>query len=66
MVIDDWTYCPNCEFPALFSHMSELLGKTGQCPMCSHDIDVGSLVLVPDPSMLLRGQKKEIAEETAS
>ncbi|KAJ3334720.1 WD repeat-containing protein 19, partial [Kappamyces sp. JEL0680] len=38
MVLDDWTQCPHCEFPALLSHIKPLVEKTKACPMCSEEV----------------------------
>lgn len=58
MILQDWSYCPRCEFPALHSRMKSVLESTGQCPMCSQNVDASSLTLVDDPTELLKGRKE--------
>ncbi|KAI9206652.1 uncharacterized protein BJ171DRAFT_597315 [Polychytrium aggregatum] len=43
MVASDWSQCPRCEFPALFSEFVDLVGRTGLCPMCSNEISAESI-----------------------
>lgn len=35
MVLNDWTQCPSCKFPALHSVFSQHLAVAATCPMCS-------------------------------
>lgn len=56
MVVDDWSYCPHCEFPAIYSQFDSLLRKIGQCPMCNKDVAPESLVHVKDPSEFLKSR----------
>ena len=39
MVKDDWTLCPQCQFPALWSKFTKFIKdlNDNQCPMC-HEI----------------------------
>ena len=59
MVLDDWSYCPHCEFPALYSQFELLVKKTGQCPMCNKEVAAESIVHVRDPVELLKGPKND-------
>lgn len=34
MTLDNWTQCPACKFPALFTHFSKYLLQEKVCPMC--------------------------------
>ena len=57
MAYEDWSQCPSCEFPALFSEYSEYLregGGSNQCPMCSETVQIGSLKKIVDPSSALK------------
>ncbi|KAJ3099152.1 WD repeat-containing protein 19 [Phlyctochytrium planicorne] len=64
MILDDWTQCPSCEFPALKSEMDMLVSKTHQCPMCCCKLSMDSIVLCKNSRELLRGSKQ--AEEGSS
>ncbi|KAJ3077769.1 WD repeat-containing protein 19, partial [Quaeritorhiza haematococci] len=48
MILDDWCECPTCKFPALHSQFKDLISKTKQCPMCSAELSVEQLVLLPN------------------
>ncbi|PAA79483.1 hypothetical protein BOX15_Mlig021619g2, partial [Macrostomum lignano] len=39
MLKGDFSYCPNCDFPALFSQLQSHLESDSNCPMCSTQID---------------------------
>ncbi|NXN95131.1 WDR19 protein, partial [Rhinopomastus cyanomelas] len=43
MVRDDWTACPRCDFPALYSEFCQLLQTESLCPMCSEGVDAAQL-----------------------
>ena len=51
MVLDDWTQCPTCKFPALFTAFLKLTRESPSCPMCDSKVDPGKLTKVnnPDP-----------------
>ncbi|XP_024544591.1 WD repeat-containing protein 19 [Selaginella moellendorffii] len=49
MVLEDWTTCPSCKFPALMSEFLKMLEVEKTCPMCSQPVAEEDLVLVnPD------------------
>ncbi|XP_065554920.1 WD repeat-containing protein 19 isoform X2 [Lathamus discolor] len=48
MVQDDWTVCPRCDFPALYSEFKNMLETENTCPMCSERIDVAHLKKIND------------------
>eukprot|EP01135_Chromosphaera_perkinsii_P002400 Nk52_evm6s223 gene=Nk52_evmTU6s223 len=57
MSYDDWSQCPSCEFPALYSEFKEYLQETGgsnSCPMCSEVIRVDSVKRISDPSAIIK------------
>ncbi|KAH3756601.1 WD repeat membrane protein [Pelomyxa schiedti] len=54
MVIDDWTNCPFCEFPALFKHFTTHAAAGLPCPMCDKQIDPNTLIQNPNPMPLLK------------
>ncbi|KAM8971112.1 WD repeat-containing protein 19 isoform X1 [Sarcophilus harrisii] len=35
MLKNDWTVCPHCDFPALYSEFKIMLATENTCPMCS-------------------------------
>eukprot|EP01002_Notosolenus_urceolatus_P014900 NODE_68_length_2974_cov_11.439316_g52_i0.p1 GENE.NODE_68_length_2974_cov_11.439316_g52_i0~~NODE_68_length_2974_cov_11.439316_g52_i0.p1 ORF type:complete len:933 (+),score=364.97 NODE_68_length_2974_cov_11.439316_g52_i0:413-2800(+) len=51
MVIDDWTCCPSCHFPARYTSFVKYVEAEGQCPMCNQDIAVPAIKKIdkPDP-----------------
>lgn len=65
MVADDYSQCPSCKFPALYSEFQKLLsGPPGtdvrpvknspDCPMCSVSLMPTDVTKITDPSSLLR------------
>ncbi|XP_066041722.1 WD repeat-containing protein 19 isoform X2 [Chamaea fasciata] len=48
MVRDDWTVCPHCDFPALYSEFKSMLQTENVCPMCSERINVVDLKKIND------------------
>jgi hypothetical protein len=63
MVLEDWSMCPSCEFPALYMYFKEMLSKTSQCPMCMCTLQADKIILATNAEELLRGAKERI--ETA-
>ncbi|KAF5289365.1 hypothetical protein FQR65_LT11876 [Abscondita terminalis] len=51
----DFTVCPECDFPAIYSELLEILHFDDACPMCSEKIDPRRLVKIEDtkPYLLL-------------
>ncbi|XP_005392043.1 PREDICTED: WD repeat-containing protein 19 [Chinchilla lanigera] len=43
MLKDDWTMCPHCDFPALYSEFKILLNTESTCPMCSERLNSAQL-----------------------
>jgi len=54
MVLDDWSNCPYCKFPALYSQFKALLAKTQTCPMCTHHIEPDAIELCKNPIEMLK------------
>lgn len=51
MVLDDWTMCAHCNFPALLSMFRVVIQVERMCPMCAHSIlDAEALKCVCIPS----------------
>ncbi|RHY49095.1 hypothetical protein DYB34_008558 [Aphanomyces astaci] len=38
MVKADWSQCPHCQFPALYSHLVSHLEAEPICPMCDKEL----------------------------
>ncbi|XP_053277070.1 WD repeat-containing protein 19-like [Pleuronectes platessa] len=53
MLKEDWSECPHCEFPALYSEFTLLLKTEGVCPMCSETVRVQQLKKISDCSQCL-------------
>ncbi|XP_077157824.1 WD repeat-containing protein 19 isoform X1 [Paroedura picta] len=54
MVRGDWTVCPHCDFPALFSEFRNLLQSESSCPMCLEKINIVSLTKIVDCTPYLK------------
>ncbi|PRP88379.1 WD repeat-containing protein 19-like [Planoprotostelium fungivorum] len=54
MVIDDWSHCPCCNFPALYSFFSQYVTVETTCPMCEQQIDPSLVVLDQDAPQQLK------------
>lgn len=54
MVFDDWSQCPSCKFPALYSSLVAYCSSDNVCPMCEKEILSEAIEKVHDPSTLLR------------
>ncbi|NXF19699.1 WDR19 protein, partial [Rhodinocichla rosea] len=54
MVRDDWTVCPHCDFPALYSEFKNLLQTENVCPMCSERINTADLKKINDCTEYLK------------
>ncbi|XP_037247297.1 WD repeat-containing protein 19 isoform X2 [Falco rusticolus] len=54
MVRDDWTVCPHCDFPALYSEFKNMLQTENICPMCSERIDIVHLKKINDCTQYLK------------
>nr|XP_021388853.1 WD repeat-containing protein 19 [Lonchura striata domestica] len=54
MVRDDWTVCPHCDFPALYTEFKSLLQTENVCPMCSERINLVDLKKINDCTEYLK------------
>ncbi|NXM77221.1 WDR19 protein, partial [Serilophus lunatus] len=54
MVREDWTVCPHCGFPALYSEFKNMLQTENVCPMCSERINVVDLKKIHDCTEYLK------------
>lgn len=53
MVKDDWSQCPKCAFPALYSHLTAHLETDPTCPMCEQALEAKDVVHVPESDVKL-------------
>lgn len=52
MLKDDWSECPNCSWPALYSVFRDFVanGET-PCPICNVVVDPQQLKIIEDPNL---------------
>ncbi|XP_012720994.2 WD repeat-containing protein 19 [Fundulus heteroclitus] len=53
MLKEDWSICPHCEFPALYSQFILLLETESVCPMCSGNLSAKQVEKILDCSKYL-------------
>jgi len=49
MVLDEWSMCPHCKFPALFTPFKSLLEHEPICPMCAKEVSPTVLSFATNP-----------------
>eukprot|EP01105_Mastigella_eilhardi_P003885 TRINITY_DN1506_c0_g1_i1.p1 TRINITY_DN1506_c0_g1~~TRINITY_DN1506_c0_g1_i1.p1 ORF type:complete len:773 (-),score=230.44 TRINITY_DN1506_c0_g1_i1:109-2148(-) len=54
MVLDDWTCCPLCKFPALYKHFMKHISSGQHCPMCDRAVDPATVVKETNPTPILK------------
>uniref|UniRef100_A0A3Q1C2F2 WD repeat-containing protein 19 n=1 Tax=Amphiprion ocellaris TaxID=80972 RepID=A0A3Q1C2F2_AMPOC len=54
MLKEDWSICPHCEFPALYSQFILLLETEAVCPMCSESLSATQVKKISDCSKYLQ------------
>ncbi|XP_077574282.1 WD repeat-containing protein 19 isoform X1 [Stigmatopora nigra] len=54
MLKEDWSVCPHCEFPALYSQFILLLETDPVCPMCSENLNAQEVKKIKDCSKYLQ------------
>ncbi|XP_028657806.1 WD repeat-containing protein 19 [Erpetoichthys calabaricus] len=59
MTKEDWTSCPKCHFPALFSEFRLLLESESACPMCSDSVSAAHLTKIMDCTPYLKPEDVE-------
>ncbi|XP_041788987.1 WD repeat-containing protein 19 [Chelmon rostratus] len=57
MLKEDWSVCPHCEFPALYSQLILLLETETVCPMCSETLSVKQVKKISDCSKYLQADE---------
>mmetsp|Transcript_4919 Transcript_4919/g.9502 ORF Transcript_4919/g.9502 Transcript_4919/m.9502 type:complete len:1390 (-) Transcript_4919:208-4377(-) len=63
MVRDDWTMCPNCRFPSLYSAFVPWIKENGHCCMCRQAVTLESIVKVTDVDAILHKGDEEKKED---
>lgn len=53
MVKNDWTSCPHCSFPGLYSHFIQHLETDATCPMCEQSLKSVQVHKVPEDEVVL-------------
>lgn len=59
MLKEDWSVCPHCEFPALYSQFILLLETETVCPMCSESLSVQQIKKISDCSPYLKTEEPD-------
>uniref|UniRef100_A0ABI7Z671 WD repeat domain 19 n=1 Tax=Felis catus TaxID=9685 RepID=A0ABI7Z671_FELCA len=59
MLKDDWTVCPHCDFPALYSEFKIMLNTESTCPMCSEKLNFAQLKKILDCTQYLRTEVEQ-------
>ncbi|KAL3996433.1 class B basic helix-loop-helix protein 2 [Sarotherodon galilaeus] len=54
MLKEDWSICPHCEFPALYSEFILLLERETSCPMCSESLSASQVKKISDCSKYMQ------------
>ena len=63
MVIQDWTECPECHFPALYSAFKDYISVQSECPMCHHHIK--QVHLMTNVDQILKSKSDSIDKESS-
>lgn len=64
MLVDDWTICPDCRFPHLYSMFVNWVKTNEACSMCNKPVALSAIQKVDDPKAFLN-KNKEAEEATA-
>ncbi|GBG61180.1 hypothetical protein CBR_g19256 [Chara braunii] len=54
MVLNNWSNCPFCRFPALASELLKVVSAEKMCPMCQHPLIPADVQKIDDPSPILK------------
>jgi hypothetical protein len=49
MTIKEWSSCPACKMPAIYSDFKRLLENEPVCPMCEQNVPAMSITLASEP-----------------
>lgn len=59
MVHDDWTLCPCCNFPTLYSEFITWVKEEGKCSMCHQLVTLPSVVKLEDVDAYLKKHEED-------
>ena len=51
MTIKEWSSCPACKLPAIYSDFKRLLENEPVCPMCEQNVPAMSITLSSEPEV---------------
>lgn len=67
MTLEEWSQCPSCESPALYSSFRALVERNGECPMCMKPLNTSEIVISTNPRLALeKWQGIGVGEESLS
>jgi WD repeat-containing protein 19 len=49
MILSDWSQCPSCRLPAIYTEFKKMLENDPTCPMCEANVPAMSIQLASDP-----------------
>ena len=49
MTLKEWSSCPLCKLPAVYSDLKRSLESEPTCPMCEQNVPAMSITLASDP-----------------
>ncbi|RHY33017.1 hypothetical protein DYB32_001946 [Aphanomyces invadans] len=64
MVKADWSQCPHCQFPALYSHLTTHLDADPVCPMCDKELKPDQVQKVQENEVKLATIELQQPEQT--
>ncbi|KDO28279.1 hypothetical protein SPRG_06330 [Saprolegnia parasitica CBS 223.65] len=64
MVKADWSVCPHCQFPALYSHFTAHLQADPACPMCDKELKPDDITQVQENEVKLSTIELQAPEPT--
>jgi len=66
LVLTDWSFCPSCHFPALYSAFVKLVKAEGTCPMCEQSVQEAAIKHIKNPDPRQLGEAFEQEKESGS
>eukprot|EP00667_Euglena_gracilis_P000484 EG_transcript_484 len=66
MVLTDWSYCPSCRFPALYSALLKVAEVDKVCLMCEKEISAAQVKKVDNPDPRAFAAPEDRPEEVAA
>lgn len=63
MVLEEWTCCTHCKFPALFTPFKKVLENEPICPMCGKEESPTALSFATNPKEELKRLTSEQESE---